>query len=122
MKFVITLKRTKPRDSADIRRAFDLGRTDYIDNRVGATQDQLNTYGVQATDQTSRAAGSTTGAGTNTNVNMVRAEAWIKNRYGASMWTPDTQSLVNDVYFYIPDAAKDLPTGSGAQMQTTQGS
>ena len=125
MKFVVSLKRTKPRDSADIRRAFDLGRTDYVDSRVGATQDQLNTYGTQATDQTSRSAGSTTGAGTNTNVNMVRAEAWIKNRYGAGMWTPDTQSLVNDVYFYIPNAAKDLPTGSngnGTQITTTQGS
>ena len=56
---------------------------------------------------------------------MVRAEAWIKNRYGAGMWTPDTQSLVNDVYFYIPNAAKDLPTGSngnGTQITTTQGS
>lgn len=121
MKFVVSAKRTKPKDGADIRRAFDIGRTDYIDSRVGATQDQLNTYGIQATDQTNSAAGNGGGSGTNTNVNMVRVESWVKSRYGSEMWTPDTQALVNDVYFYIPKAAKDLPTGGAdVQIQTAQ--
>ena len=120
VKFVVSIKRTKPKDSADIRRAFDLGRTDYVDVRSGGTVDQFNTYGVQSTDQTARAAGSAAGDGTNSNVNLVRAEAWIKNRYGSGMWSPDTQALVNDVYFYIPKAAKDLPTGSGTQFGTSK--
>jgi hypothetical protein len=120
VKFVVSIKRTKPKDSADIRRAFDLGRTDYVDVRSGGTVDQFNTYGVQSTDQTARAAGSAAGDGTNSNINLVRAEAWIKNRYGSGMWSPDTQALVNDVYFYIPKAAKDLPTGSGTQFGTSK--
>jgi hypothetical protein len=120
VKFVVGIKRTKPKDSADIRRAFDLGRTDYVDVRSGGTVDQFNTYGVQSTDQTARAAGSAAGDGTNSNINLVRAEAWIKNRYGSGMWSPDTQALVNDVYFYIPKAAKDLPTGSGTQFGTSK--
>ena len=120
VKFVVSIKRTKPKDSADIRRAFDLGRTDYIDVRSGGTVDQFNTYGVQSTDQTARAAGSQTGDGTNSNINLVRAEAWIKNRYGSGIWSPDTQALVNDVYFYIPKAAKDLPTGDGTQFGTSK--
>jgi len=36
------------------------------------------------------------------------------------MWSPDTQASVNDVYFYIPKAAKDLPTGSGTQFGTSK--
>jgi hypothetical protein len=120
MKFVVSLKRTKPKDSADIRRAFDLGRTDYIDVRSGGTTDQFNTYGTQATDQTARAAGSQPGDGVNSNINFTRAESWIKNRYGSDIWSPDTQALVNDVYFYMPQASKDMPAGSAGdiQMQT----
>ena len=121
MKFVVSLKRTKPRDSADIRRAFDLGRTDYIDSRVGASQDQLNTYGVQSTNQGQAASGNQSGSGINSNINFTRAEAWIKSRYGDGMWTPDTQSLVNDVYFYMPSAVKDLPVGTAEQGSTQIG-
>lgn len=118
MKFVVKLKRTKPRDSADIRRAFDLGRTDYIDSKTGNTADQFNTYSAVGTELNSAAAGTPTPSGTNSNLNFVRAEAWVKSRYGSDIWNTDTQSLINDVYFYMPKAAKQYPTGGGTEIQT----
>jgi hypothetical protein len=57
LKFTVTLSPTRPRDSADIRQTFNLGRTDYVETFVGHTYDQSNTYGVENTGQLAASSG-----------------------------------------------------------------
>ena len=104
LKFTVTLSPTRPRDSADIRQTFNLGRTDYVETFVGHTYDQSNTYGIENTGQLEASRGTSTNPTTSeaTDERVGKVSTWLTNRYGAG--TADGEGLVflKDVYFYVP--------------------
>ena len=104
LKFTVTLSPTKPRDSADIRQTFNLGRTDYVETFVGHTYDQANTYGIENTGQEVASRGTTesTTKQSTTDIRQGQVGDWLNNRYGAG--TAENEGLVflKDVYFYVP--------------------
>ena len=104
LKFTVTLSPTKPRDGADIRQTFNLGRTDYVETFVGHTYDQANTYGIENTGQAVVSTGTTesTAKQSTTDARQVQVANWLNNRYGAG--TAENEGLVflKDVYFYVP--------------------
>lgn len=113
--FDVTLSPTKPRDSQDIRRTFNAGRADYVNNFEGHTYDKANTYGRQnkgfvatgaqnpSDDDKSRVVPP--------EIRVQRAGAWINAKYGPGM---AETTYLNDVYFYVPKNP-DLQGGTKTQ-------
>ena len=111
MKFTITVGPTRPRDSADIRRTFNLGRIDYIETFGGQTFDQANTYGVESAGLRNRDQTTTQGqgqAGGASDARVASAKTWLNARYGEGMVN---EEFLKDVYFYNP-TEKDASGGS----------
>jgi hypothetical protein len=101
MKFTVTLSPTKPRDSRDIRRSFNLGRTDYVESFTGNTFDQANTYGtvnkrLQTISAGNGGAGNLPADIPDTALN--HAKTWLNTRYGTGMVNVD---YLQQVYFYV---------------------
>jgi hypothetical protein len=101
LKFTVTLSPTKPRDSADIRQTFNLGRIDYIESFAGHTYDQANTYGIENKKLAEESAGNggDNGAPPPSTDRLSSVSTWLNDRYGTGMADPD---YLKEVYFYQP--------------------
>jgi len=101
LKFTVTLSPTKPRDSADIRQTFNLGRIDYVEQFDGHTFDQANTYGIENKKQAQASAGNggDNGAAPVSTDRLSTVSTWLNDRYGAGM---ADQDYLKEVYFYKP--------------------
>ena len=110
LKFTVTLSPTKPRDSADIRQTFNLGRTDYVESFTGHTYDQANTYGIENTNielaskgkKPDVPTGSTTTDSTASDARIAQVATWLNNRYGAGMGDGNNGTFLSEVYFHVP--------------------
>ena len=104
LKFIVTLSPTKPRDNADIRQTFNLGRTDYVEKFNGHTFDEVNTYGLENKnfELASKGNGGDNGAPKPTTDRLTQVSTWLNNRYGAGMGNTE---YLTDVYFYVPKEA-----------------
>lgn len=113
--FDVTLSPTKPRAGQDIRKTFNSGRIDYINNFEGHTFDQANTYGRQNKGLIAVGSGQPTAddvSNTTPPKNKVdRVTAWINEKYGPGM---ANASFLQDVYFYVPKNP-DLQGGTKKQ-------
>ena len=101
LKFTVTLSPTKPRDSADLRQTFNLGRIDYLETFGGHTYDQANTHGIENKKQAQASAGNggDNGAAPPSTDRLSQVTTWLNDRYGAGM---ADNSYLEDVYFYKP--------------------
>jgi hypothetical protein len=101
LKFTVTLSPTKPRDSADIRQTFNLGRIDYVETFGGHTYDQANTHGIENKKQAEASAGNggDNGAAPASTDRLSQVTTWLNDRYGAGM---ADQDYLKEVYFYKP--------------------
>jgi hypothetical protein len=104
LKFTVTLSPTRPRDSADIRQTFNLGRTDYVETFVGHTYDQANTYGIENKGQELASRGTTEEPKKQSasDARQGQVATWLNNRYGAGTADGEGAVFLKDVYFYVP--------------------
>ena len=104
LKFTVVLSPTKPRDGADIRQTFNLGRIDYTENFVGHTYDKANTYGIENKnfEIASRGNPGTTPDGKTTDARVAQVATWLNNRYGAGMGSGNNETFLTSVYFHNP--------------------
>jgi len=122
MKFTVKLSPSKPRDGQDLRRTFNNGRADFINNFEGHTWDKANTYGKQNNGYQQWAQGIEIKDGAKTNFPKSKsnnervnaAASWIVNRYGAGMVD---LSVFEKIYFYQPPQEEEQG-GSGTPKVT----
>jgi len=102
LKFTVTLSPTKPRDSADIRQTFNLGRIDYLEHFDGHTFDKANTHGIENKKQAQASAGNggDNGAAPVSTDRLSTVSTWLNDRYGKGM---ADQDYLKEVYFYKPN-------------------
>ncbi len=111
LKFTVTLSPVKPRDSADIRQTFNLGRIDYTETFEGHTYDKANSHGVENKNlsQASAGNGGDNAAMKVSTERLASVSTWLNDRYGAGM---GDKTYLKEVYFYVP---KQVGTVGGSK-------
>ena len=113
LKFTVTLSPTKPRDSADIRQTFNLGRIDYIETFDSHTFDKANSYGIEnkKLQQAGSGNGGDNAAPPPSTDRLSTVSTWLNDRYGKGM---GDETFLKEVYFYVP---KEVGTVGGSKKK-----
>lgn len=125
LKFTVKVSPVKPRDGEELRKTFNNGRGDFINNFEGHTWDKANSYGKLNKGMILYAQGSEISTGANQNVpkvsqnnERINASAnWLNTRYGEKM--VDT-SIFSKIWFYQPPLPEETG-GSGTNNQPNPG-